>query len=62
MMARNIAARLNNLDSRRRGIDRLERLNEAEQLAVLAKSFTADSWQTRAGGRLRLHARQHRDR
>lgn len=48
-MARNIAARLNNLDSRRRGIDRLERLNEAEQLAVLAKSFTADSWQTRAG-------------
>jgi hypothetical protein len=49
MMARNIAARLNNLDSRRRGIDRLERLNEAEQLAVLAKSFTADSWQTRAG-------------
>lgn len=47
-MARDIGKRLSQLNTRRRGTDRLARLNAAEQSEVVRKSLTTDSWQRRA--------------
>lgn len=47
-MARDIEKRLRQLNTRRRGTDRLGRLSEAAKLDVLAKSFTDEAWQKRA--------------
>jgi hypothetical protein len=47
-MARNITGRLDKLQTRRKGLDRLIALDEAFRKDVLAKSVAAESWQTRA--------------
>lgn len=47
-MARDINSRLDKLRLRRKGIDRLGRLNEASRNEVLSKSVVAEKWQTRA--------------
>ncbi|ESY79267.1 hypothetical protein X740_15765 [Mesorhizobium sp. LNHC221B00] len=47
-MARDIEKRLRQLNTRRRGTDRLGRLSEAAKLDVLTKSFTDEAWQKRA--------------
>jgi hypothetical protein len=47
-MARNINERLDQLRTRRRGTDRLERLAEDAQIQVLAKSFVEEGWEKRA--------------
>ncbi|MBM2716203.1 hypothetical protein JQK88_34610 [Mesorhizobium caraganae] len=48
-MATDINKRLTQLKTRRRGTDRLGRLNEAAQSDVLIKSLGNEKWQTRAG-------------
>ncbi|WP_445219602.1 hypothetical protein ACKWRH_05270 [Bradyrhizobium sp. Pa8] len=47
-MARNINSRLDKLQTRRNGMDRLIALDEAFRKDVLAKSAVTESWQTRA--------------
>ncbi|WIW50480.1 hypothetical protein ML401_35790 (plasmid) [Bradyrhizobium sp. 62B] len=47
-MVRDINNRLNKLRLRRRGVDRLGKLNEASRKEVLSKSLAAESWQNRA--------------
>ena len=47
-MPRDINARLNNLNIRRRGLDRVGRLNEDFAGEVLAKSYSPETWQKRA--------------
>ena len=46
-MARDIDKRLQQLHTRRRGIDRLIRLNEDARSDVLARSLNDESWQSR---------------
>lgn len=48
-MARDINARLSRLKIRRRGLDRLGRLNETEQNEIRNRSTSDESWQKRAG-------------
>jgi len=50
-MARDIEKRLTQLHVRRRGTDRLERLNEAAREDVIAKSYLEEEWQRRAKSR-----------
>jgi len=47
-MARNINDRLSQLDARRKGTDRLNRVSASAANDVLAKSLIAESWQKRA--------------
>lgn len=47
-MARDINSRLDKLRLRRKGVDRLGRLNESSRKEVLSKSVVAEKWQTRA--------------
>jgi hypothetical protein len=47
-MARDINERLKQLDSRRKGTDRLDRLDTASVVDVLTKSLQTESWQKRA--------------
>lgn len=47
-MARDISRRLEQLQRRRRGTDRLQRLDESEQLSLLLKSVKTEDWQKRA--------------
>ena len=48
MAPRNINDRLENLRIRRRGLDRLDRLNEETASVILNKSFQEEAWQRRA--------------
>lgn len=47
-MARNINARLDHLKSRRRGLDRLDRLAADARIDAVAKSLQTEAWQARA--------------
>ncbi len=47
-MARDINKRLDQLRNRRRGLDRLGRLNEAARTEAIAKSYLEEEWQKRA--------------
>jgi hypothetical protein len=47
-MARNIENRLNKLESRRKGVDRLSKIALDSQPDILAKSWLEESWQKRA--------------
>ncbi|UWU83160.1 hypothetical protein N2605_26935 [Bradyrhizobium yuanmingense] len=47
-MARDIINRLDKLRLRRKGVDRLGRLNEASRKEILSKSAATEKWQTRA--------------
>lgn len=47
-MARDINKRLSQLSTRRRGTDRLARLNESARDEVIAKSYLEEEWQKRA--------------
>ena len=48
-MARDINKRIQQLRTRRSGMDRLGRLSQDAQLDVLAKSLTEENWLKRAG-------------
>lgn len=50
-MAREIDDRLARLNSRRKGTDRVNQLDEAYRSEVLAKSYTQESWQKREAAR-----------
>lgn len=50
-MARDIDARLNSLNTRRRGLDRLDRLTEEASADIVRKSAVQESWQKRAQGK-----------
>jgi hypothetical protein len=50
-MARDINARLNSLNTRRRGLDRLDRLTEDASAQIVRKSFIQEAWQKRAVGK-----------
>lgn len=50
-MARDINARLNSLNTRRRGLDRLDRLTEDASAHIVRKSAVQEAWQKRAQGR-----------
>lgn len=50
-MARDINARLNSLDTRRRGLDRLDRLTEEASDQIVRKSLTQEAWQKRSQGK-----------
>ena len=47
-MARDIDKRLRQLNTRRRGTDRLSALTRDARTEVLSKSLTAEAWQKRA--------------
>ncbi|MGY8635350.1 hypothetical protein RAD15_23000 [Bradyrhizobium sp. 14AA] len=47
-MARDINSRLEKLRIRRKGVDRVGRLNEAARKEIIAKSAAAEKWQNRA--------------
>ena len=50
-MARNIGNRLNKLESRRKGVDRLSKIALDSQPDILAKSWLQESWQKRASNK-----------
>jgi hypothetical protein len=50
-MARNIGNRLNKLESRRKGVDRLSKIALDSQPDILAKSWLEESWQKRASNK-----------